>query len=183
MVLTSVLLAAAIVAADPSADTNSVAAAAVPAKTNRIAKITSATTYYDAKVGVALFSGHVYVDDEEHQLHSDTAYVFMDTSGTNELKRIVAVGNVAITNETRRAYGSKAAYYRDSGMVVLYAPKEGLCEVRDEKSDPPQIVQGTKIKFWIGSEQVEVQGASISAPVSGGVNGLKSLTGGRGNDD
>ena len=154
-------------------------ASSVPA-TNRIAKITAAKTYYDSKDGVAFFSGHVYVDDAEYQVHADSAYVFMDKTGTNDLKRIVAVGNVAITNDTKRAYGAKMSYYRDSGMIVLYAPEDGLCEVRDEKEDPPQSVKGTKIKFWTGSDQVEVTGANISAPVSGGgVDGLKQAIGGK----
>ena len=151
----------------------SVAKTAAKTAANRVAKITSAKTYYDSKDGVAFFSGHVFVDDEQYKLHADSAYVFMDKSGTNELKRIVAVGNVAVTNETRRAYGAKMSYYRDSGMIVLYAPENGLCEVRDEKEDPPQSVTGTKIKFWLGSDQVEVTGATISAPISGG--GMKDL--------
>ena len=114
--------------------------------------------------------------------YADRAYVFMDKTGTNELKRIVAVGNVALTNDTKRAYGGKAAYYREAGMVVLYAPTSGCryCEVRDEKTDPPQSVKGEKIKFWIGSEQIQVEKAVINAPVTGdGVQGLKSLTGGK----
>lgn len=180
------LLAAALVAtnsvnvAETPAATNSDAVAEAPAKTNRMAKITSAKTYYDAKDGVAYFSGHVHVEDDQYQLHSDTAYVFMDKTGTNDLKRIVAIGNVALTNETRRAYGAKASYYRENGMVVLYAPEGGLCEVRDEKESPPQSVKGTKIKFWVDSEQIEVQGASISAPVTGdSADGLKKTIGGK----
>ena len=149
-----------------AASTNGVDAAAV--KTNRIAKITAASTYYDSKEGMVYFSGNVFVDDKEYQLHADRAYVFMDKGGTNELKRIVALGNVAMTNDTKRAYGVKASYYRDAGMVVLYGDNTRSAEVRDEKENPPQVVEGSKIKFWINSEQVEVTGAKISAPVSGG---------------
>ena len=172
--LSGLFLAAAVAA------TNSVDVAEVPAKTNRVAKITAASTYYDSKEGVAYFAGNVSVDDQEYQLHADRAYVFMDKTGTNDLKRIVAIGNVALTNDTKRAYGGKASYYHEAGMVVLYAPEEGgACEVRDEKTDPPQSVQGSKIKFWIGSEQIQVEKAVIKASVSGdGVQDLKSLTGG-----
>jgi lipopolysaccharide transport protein LptA len=138
--------------------------------TGRPARITSATTYYDRKEGVIFFDRNVYVDDEQYQLHADRAYVF--TEGTNDLRRIVAMGHVAMTNETRRAYGTKASYYRKEGMVVLYGDAARPAEVRDESKVEDQVVKGSKIKFWIDSEQVEVLDADISAPVSGGVGGL-----------
>jgi len=46
------------------------AAAATVGKT---AKITSASTYYDRKEGFAYFSGKVFVDDSDYQLHADRA--------------------------------------------------------------------------------------------------------------
>ena len=139
------------------------------------AKITSASTYYDRKEGFAYFSGKVFVDDGRYQLHADRAYVFME--GTNELKRIVAIGNVALTNENRRAYGAKASYYREPGMVVLYAGEDAPAEVREEHPEGPRVVKGKKIKFWIGSEQVEVVEAEISSPTRGGIGDLKSMKG------
>jgi lipopolysaccharide transport protein LptA len=138
--------------------------------TGRPARITSATTYYDRKEGVIFFDRNVCVDDEQYQLHADRAYVF--TEGTNDLRRIVAMGHVAMTNEARRAYGTKASYYRKEGMVVLYGDAVRPAEVRDESKVEDQVVKGSKIKFWIDSEQVEVLDADISAPVSGGVGGL-----------
>ena len=140
-----------------------------------VAKISSATTYYDRKEGYAYFSGHVFVDDEKYKLHADRAFVFMD--GTNELKRIVAIGNVAMTNDTKRAYGAKASYYREAGVVVLHAGENGAAEVRDETPKGNNVVRGKKIKFWIDSEQVEVMEAEISAPSSGGFGNLKGVLG------
>ena len=140
-------------------------------KTGRPAKITSANTFYDRKEGVAMFDRTVHVDDESYQLWADKAYVFL--SGTNDVKRIVAIGNVAITNEARRAYGTKASYYKDGGMVVLYGDGEHPAEVRDESKADDQTVKGTKIKFWIDSEQVQVIDADIEAPTQGGGSDLK----------
>ena len=140
-----------------------------------IAKISSASTYYDRKEGYACFSGDVFVDDEQYKMHADRAYVFMDS--TNELHRIVALGHVALTNETKRAYGAKASYHRNSGMVVLYSGDGTVAEVRDETPKGNQVVRGRKIKFWINSEQVEVLEAELSAPTAGGLNGMKSLLG------
>lgn len=136
-------------------------------------KITADSTSYDRKNGIAVFSGQVAVDDEHYQLHADNAYVFMD--GTNSVRRLVATGNVAITNGLRRAYGVKASYYRQSGMVVLYGDQTRVAEVRDESKAEDQVVRGAKIKFWTESEQVEILEADISAPVEGGGNLLKSL--------
>lgn len=141
----------------------------------KTAKITSETTYYDRKEGIACFRGNVFVDDSEYQLHADRAYVFMD--GTNELRRIVAIGNVAMTNGTKRAYGAKASYYREPGMVVLYAGDDKPAEVSDETAQGPQTVRGKKIKFWMGTEQVEVLESELIAPRQGGIGGLKGMIG------
>lgn len=143
----------------------------VNTKSSRPAKITSETTFYDRKEGIVQFTGQVYVDDENYQMHSDKAYVFLE--GTNELSRIVAIGNVALTNETRRAYGGKVSYYKDNGLVVLYSDDNIKAEVRDVKPEGDQIIRGEKIKFWINSEQVEVVKAEIEAPAQGkGIGGI-----------
>ncbi len=151
--------------------------AAVNAANGGVAKITSASTYYDRKEGFAYFSGHVFVDDAQYKLHADRAYVFMN--GSNDLHRIVALGNVAMTNGTKRAYGAKASYYRDPGMVILYSGDGTAAEVRDETPKGNQVVRGKKIKFWTNSEQVEVIEAELSAPSSGGggIGGLKGVLG------
>ena len=135
------------------------------AATGRPARITSATTFYDRKEGIIYFDKDVYVDDEQYQLHADKAYVFL--SGTNDVRRIVAIGNVAMTNDTKRAYGVKVSYYKEGGMVVLYGGEDRPAEVRDEAKEQDQVVRGRKIKFWIDSEQVEVMEADIEAPTSG----------------
>lgn len=144
--------------------------------TGGMARVTADKAYYDHGEGYAYFSGRVFVDDAEYQLHADRAYVFMD--GTNELKRIVALGNVAVTNETKRAYGGKASYYRKSGMVVLEASENAPAEVRDEAQQGAQAVRGKKIKFWTKTQQVEVQDAWIPMQRSGATaKDIKGLLG------
>ena len=130
-------------------------------------RITSNKVYYDRKEGYAVFTGKVHVDTEEYQMHTKKAYVFFE--GTNELRRIVASGGVAITNGLKRAYGSRASYYRNSGMVILYGDDKTIAEVIDKSKGEDQAVRGSKIKFWTMSEQVEVLDARISSPVSGGM--------------
>ena len=132
----------------------------------RLARITSDSTYYDRKEGMAVFTGHVHVDDEQYQMHADKAYVFL--TETNTLKRIVAIGGVALTNELKYATGAKASYYKEGGMVVLYGGDGVNAEVVDASGAQRQTLRGKKIKFWIDSEQVEVLDATIVAPVKAG---------------
>ena len=152
---------------------NVVTTNAVP--TNATTRITAGSTYYDRKEGFVLFKGNVAVIDPQYQLHADRAFVYM--GGTNDLKRIVALGHVAITNETKRAYGTKASYYRDTGMVVLYSGNGTVAEVRDEAPDGDRVVRGKKIKFWTGTRQVEVVEAEITSPTTGLSDQMKGMFG------
>ena len=138
-------------------------------------RITAGNTYYDRKEGFACFSNGVFVDDPEYKLHADRAFVY--TGETNDLKRIVALGHVAITNATKRAYGAKATYFRNSGAVVLTSGDGITAEVRDVGPDGDQVLRGKKIKFWTGSRQVEVLEAEITAPQRGAFDGIKSMFG------
>ena len=140
-----------------------------------LVRISSDRTYYDRKEGFACFTGKVSVEDPEYQLHADRAFVYM--SGTNDLKRIVALGNVAITNGTKRAYGAKATYQRENGVVILRADENGAAEVREADPDGDRVVRGKTIKFWTGSQQVEVLEAEISAPSGGALDNVKGMLG------
>lgn len=151
------------------------AVAVTNAVSGGMAHITSASTFYDRKEGYAYFRGNVHVDDKEYQLHADKAFVFFD--GTNALKRIVAMGHVAMTNDTKRAYGDKASYYRGPGMVVLSSGNGIDAEVCDETPKGVNRVTGEKIRFWTNSQQVEVLKATISAPAAGALEGLKGKLG------
>ena len=182
--------------------------------TGRPAKITSDTTVYNRKEGIASFEGHVHVDDEQYQMHADRVFLFFDVDkdsnstngvhrakgtndvhraakGTNDVhkagkgtddmrraagdvRRVVAIGHVAMTNDAHRAYGAKATYSKKNGLVVLYSGDGITAEVRDESKAQPQIVRGKRIRFWIDSEQVEVDEADLTgAAPSGGASTLK----------
>lgn len=174
--------------------------------TGRPAKITSDTTVYNRKEGIASFEGHVHVDDEQYQMHADRVFLFFDVDkdstngvhrakGTNDVhkavkgtddmrraagdvRRVVAIGNVAMTNDAHRAYGAKATYSKKNSLVVLYSGDGITAEVRDESKAQPQIVRGKRIRFWIDSEQVEVDEADLTgAAPSGGAASLKKALG------
>ena len=143
----------------------------------RDAIITADRTDYDRKEGVVLFDRNVHVDDEQYQMHTDRLFLFLD--GTNDLKRLVAIGNVAITNENRRAYCARATFNKKLGRIVMYSSDEitaSLCEEGKKGSE----VKGEKITFWIDSEQVEVENPVITMPGGlggGGNDGLKKALG------
>ena len=136
----------------------------------RDAVITADRTDYDRKEGVVLFDRNVCVDDEQYQMHTDRLFLFLD--GTNDLKRLVAIGNVAITNENRRAYCARATFNRKLGRIVMYSSDETVAELREEGKKGSEV-KGEKITFWIDSEQVEVENPVITMP--GGFGGKDSL--------
>ncbi len=142
----------------------------------RTVRITSERTDYDRKEGVIMFDRNVFVDDAEYKLHSDQLYVFLD--GTNDLKRIVAIGNVAITNETRVGSCAKAAYTRATSKMVMYGDGERTAKLSDNGKRRSEV-EGRKITFWIDSEQVEVEGSTVTLDAGsvGGRDGAKKLLG------
>lgn len=163
-----IILAAALatdgVGAAESADrVDAAGATSEVAKASSPARITSDTTYYDRKEGIAVFKGNVHVDDCDYQMHAKRAYVFMNVV-SNSLSRIAALGSVALTNGTKRAYGEKVTYHREDGLVVLHGTDANPAVVLDETPDGPRTAKGRKIRFWINREQVEVTEAVLTAP-------------------
>ena len=144
-------------------------------KPKRDAVITAERTDYDRKEGVVMFDRNVSVDDEQYQMHADRLFLFLD--GTNDLKRLVAIGHVAITNEDKRAYCARATFNKKLGRVVMYSSDEITAELREEGKKGSDV-KGEKITFWLDSEQVEVENPVITMPGGvGGRDGMKKLLG------
>lgn len=143
----------------------------------RSVKITSERTDYDRKEGVIMFDRNVCVDDVEYKMHANQLYVFLD--GTNDLKRIVAIGNVAITNETRVGTCAKAAYTKSTAKIVMYGDGASVMARLEDNGKNRSSVEGRKITFWIDSEQVEVEGSTVTLDAGklGGKDGAKKLLG------
>lgn len=143
----------------------------------RSVKITSDRTDYDRKDGVIMFDRNVFVDDAEYKMHADRLFVFLD--GTNDLRRIVALGNVAITNDARVGTCAKATYTKAASKIVMYSDGTNamarLCDNGKRKSE----VEGRRITFWIDTEQVEVEGSTVTLDAGGigGKEGAKKLLG------
>ena len=127
----------------------------------RDAIITAERTDYDRKEGVILFDRNVYVDDEQYQLHADRLFLFLD--GTNDLKRLVALGNVAITNEEKNASCSRAVYVKKSSKIVMYG-EAGEPARLYQCGSKGSTVRGERITFWLNSEQVEIEKPVVTVP-------------------
>ena len=136
-------------------------------------QITSDQADYDHKDGVALFDGHVRVDGGEFLLESDQGYVFME--GTNDVKCIVARGNVNITRTEPPVVGTcaEAAFSKASGRIVMKgdgnAPAKLVTRAQEKSGGKGGAsgfkggaLEGRQITFWLDSEQAVVDGSTVT---------------------
>ncbi len=172
MVLASLILA---VTLPVATSTNAVVDVVAKGSTEKVSstnmprnvKVTSDKSIYLRKEGVLVFDGNVFVDDVEFKMHADEVTLFLD--GTNELKRIVAIGNVAVTNELRSGTGAKATYNRALSRVILYGDEaKGILAKLNDDGKRKSQVEGRKITFWVDTEQVEVEGSTVTVDAGGG---------------
>lgn len=131
------------------------------------ARITSRTSDFDMKAGVVMFEGDVCVRySEDFVMCADRLYIFL--AGTNELSRVVAVGAVSITNENRVGTCAMATYRRQRGEIEMFGEgKKSLASLSDGKGGARSL-EGLRIRFWLGSEQAEVEKPRITADGNGG---------------
>lgn len=154
------------------------AAAGDRAASPRTVKVTSDRATYLRKDGVLAFEGNVAVEDVEFKMHAREVSLFLE--GTNTLKRVVAIGDVAVTNGLRSGSCAKATYNKALSKVVLYGdPEAGVMAVLRDGGKRRSEVEGRKITFWIDTEQVEVEGSTVTVDASGVdmKEGAKSLLG------
>ena len=145
--------------------------------TGRPAVITADRTDYDRKEGIILFDRNVYVDDEQYQMHADRMFVFLD--GTNDLKRLVALGNVSLTNEMKSAGCQKAVYTKAASRIVMYGDEQNPAWLRDaggRKGDDASEIAGLRITYWFDSETASVEKPVIKT--RGMKGGPKDILGG-----
>ena len=159
----------------PDAAVDAAAAAEISADANRVEireqgegqtvgeslKVTSRSSDFDRKEGVVMFEGDVvvkYADD--CTMCSDRLYLFL--SGSNELSRVVAIGNVSITNDTRTGICPMATYRRRKNEIEMRGNAAGELAKFVEQGNEAGALEGTRIRFWLDSEQVEVEDSRIS---------------------
>ena len=126
------------------------------------ARIRSRSSDFDRKAGVILFEGDVRVDYEsDYTLCADRVFAFLTAS--NRISRVVALGNVSITNEERVGTCAMATYRQRTCEIEMFGEKGGAKARLVEDGDQESEVQGDRIRFWIDSEQVQVMNSTIAA--------------------
>ena len=129
--------------------------------------LTSVRADYDRREGVVMFEDGVYLDNREYKFAADRLFAFLQS--TNELKRVVAIGNVAVTNGSNCGSCDRAVYLRSNAKVTMYASPDGRPATLEDssKGNARNRLEGDKISFWIDSEQVEVENSRITVDSGG----------------
>ena len=138
-------------------------------KLTRDPVITAGSVDYDMKNGVVLFDRNVHVDAEDFQMHSDRVWVFL--KGTNELTHIVAIGNVSITNESKRAGCGRAMYSREKSQITMFAQDENTpawyADAAGKGADKGEmVVRGREISYNTATGVASVKGPVVTAPAA-----------------
>jgi len=135
------------------------------------ARITSRTSDFDREEGVALFEGDVRVRySDDSTMSADRLFMFL--SNSNELGRVVAIGRVVISNETRLGTCAMATYRRQKGEVEMFGDGKDPVVRLKELGENASELEGSRIKFWLDSEQVEVENSRIRIENSEGIKAL-----------
>ena len=166
---------------EPDEVIDAAAAAAISEDANRVelagqkgpeteiksARITSRSADLDRKEGVVMFEGDVVVRySNDCTMCADRLFVFL--AGTNELSRVVALGNVSITNDTRTGTCAMATFRRKRSEIEMFGDGNGKLAHLAENGDDAGAIRGSRIKFWLDTEQVEVENSRISTEQKGG---------------
>ena len=131
------------------------------------ARITSRTSDFDGKAGVVMFEGDVCARySDEFAMCADRLYLFL--SGTNELSRVVAVGAVSITNDNRVGTCAMATYRRQRGEIEMFGDGKKTFACLSEREGGARSLEGARLRFWLDSEQAEVERPRITAEGKGG---------------
>jgi len=132
-----------------------------PAQLLKAARITSRTSDFDRKDGVVMFEGGVVVRySDAYTMSSDRLYLFL--AGSNELHRVVAVGNVAITNASRVGNCAMATFRRKRSEIEMFGDEANPTARLVDSGKDAGALEGARIKFWLDTEQVEVERSRIS---------------------
>ena len=128
--------------------------------------LSSVRADYDRPEGVAMFDGDVKVTGVEggkpYEISADRMFGFV--GGTNDLRRIVAIGGVRVKSDKRSGSCARAAYVKAESKVVMYGGEEGYAHLEDGEGGS---AEGRRITFWLDSEHVEIVESRISIQPGG----------------
>lgn len=123
------------------------------------ATITAGRIDLDRDAGVVMFENKVHINyAKEYDLCADQLFVFLEN--TNELARVVAIGNVSVTNDTKVGLCNMAKFTKKTGQLELYGESEKYPALLIDGISDNKLYGGV-IRFWLGSEQIEVEKSKI----------------------
>lgn len=129
-------------------------------------RIRSVSSDFDRRAGVILFDGAVVAEyGDGYTLCADRAFAFLAAS--NRLSRVVASGDVVISNGLRVGTCALAAYRKAKGEIEMFGERGGARARLSERGDRASDVEGDRIRFWLDAEQVEVSNSRISTEHEG----------------
>ncbi len=136
------------------------------------ARIRSVSSDFDRKAGVILFDGSVVVEyGSDYTLCADRVFAFL--SASNRLSRVVATGDVVISNGLRVGTCALATYRKTKGEIEMFGQRGGAkARLVEWQGDRPSDVTGDRIRFWLESETVEVSNSTISTVHDGDKEGV-----------
>lgn len=128
--------------------------------------VKSGSSDIDRKAGVVLLEGDVdVVHSDGYGLTADRVYLFL--SAASELSRVVASGNVVLTNASRTATCPLATYRRAKREVEMFGDGKDVYARLVEAGAERRELEGRRIRFWLDTEQVEVDGPLITVGGAG----------------
>lgn len=123
---------------------------------------------YDRKAGVAMLDGKVVLSGADngraYQLDAGKAVAFFQN--TNDLRRVVAFDGVKVKSDNRFGFADRAVYLRGANKVTMYGGEKSKARL-EERGERSNSVEGSRITFWIDTEQVEVVDSEITAETKG----------------
>ena len=137
-----------------------------PVKAAGMMVVKSGTSDVDRREGVVLLERDVDVAHSDgYGLTADKVYLFLTSS--NDLSRVVASGNVVLTNAERTATCPLATYRRQRREVEMFGDGDGAYARLVEEGAERRELEGRRIRFWLDTEQVEVDGPRITVGRTG----------------
>ena len=142
--------------------------AALQTGTNAHVRVRGGSCDIDRKAGVVMLEGDVRVDHSDgYKLAADSVYLFL--TADNELRRVVASGDVKLSDATREATCPLAIYRRQQREVEMFGDDNGGVARLVERGEGRRELEGRRIRFWLDNEQAEVEKPRITVGETGRV--------------
>jgi len=107
---------------------------------------------FDYRSRVLTYKGTVVVTQGEMKLESDTLIVSLDEHAENQVKEVIAQGQVRLSQGGRWATGGRAVFDQARGTAVL--------SNKAELHDGPNQVSGDRVVVYLDEQRSVVEGGS-----------------------